>query len=106
MSKSKSAADRVIPWLRANLGNQCTAPLTGTDARALAAAVQVAELYSYCPTVTVATAFRYVVTEMQTTTRELAYHSIAMVMDWSDRDRLWTAAELTPILNPRRCLGE
>ncbi len=103
--KEKPVSQSVLPWLRENLGARCLAPLTGTDARALAAAVHVVELYSYSPSQAAVEAFQRVVSQMQVTTRELAYHAIAHVMDWRDRQRLWTLAELAP-LNPCRCKHE
>jgi len=106
VSKPKAPASTIFPWLQANLHKGCLAPLTGTDARALQAAVQIAELYSYDSSKPVADAFGLVVTRMQDHTRELAYHSIAHVMEWSDRERLWRHAVLNPIPNLRRCAFE
>ncbi len=92
--------------LNANLGPRCLAPLTGTDTRALLAAVQVVELYSYCRgNQDVALAFGAVVRQMQDSTKELAYHSVAHVMEWSDRAELWALAELDPI-SVQRCAFE
>jgi len=95
----------LFPWLRANLGPRCLAPLTGTDARALRAAVQIIELYSYDRDASVLEAFAHVVRRMQPKTQELAYHCIAHVMDWSDRSRLWVEAGL-PEFGPARCVHE
>jgi len=103
MSKPKAPASTVFTWLQNNLGKGCLAALTGTDARALQAAVQIAELYSVDRAKPVAAAFGLVVTRMQDHTRELAYHSIAQVMDWSDRESLWRHAVLNPIPNLRLC---
>jgi len=87
--KSKSVADTILPWLKANLGNRCTAPLTGTDVRALKAAVQILELYSVDRDDAVLEAFRIAVDKMQASTRELAYHAIAHILEWDDRRRIW-----------------
>lgn len=107
MSKHKPPCQTIIPWLRANLGKNCTAPLTGTDARALSAAVQIIELYSYHSRPEVLKAFGAVVSCMQPTTRELAYHAIAHVMDWTDRFDLWLKAfGRGPEFTPRRCQFE
>ena len=103
--KTKPKCQTVLPWLTANLGNRCLAPLTDTDSFALAAAVHVAQLYGYTREPEVAKAFGIVVTEMQDSTQELAYHSIAHCLDWSDRRRLWAAAGLQPI-PVRKCASE
>ena len=42
--KQKPKCETLLPWLKANLGKHCLGPLTGTDAKALAAAVQTIEL--------------------------------------------------------------
>lgn len=103
MKQTKPVCQTVLPWLRANLGNRALAPLTGTDAKALAAAVQTVELYCYHPVPSVAQAFGMLVSQMQPHTQELAYHAIAHVMDWGDRYKLWVEAGL-PEFAPRRCV--
>jgi hypothetical protein len=95
--KPKPPCQTILPWLKANLGPRCLAPLTGTDARALSAAVQIIELFSYHRAPEVLDAFRSVVVCLQPSVRELAYHGIAHVMDWSDRSTIWQAAGLAPI---------
>jgi hypothetical protein len=105
MARPKPRCQTLLPWLDANLGPRALAPLTGTDAKALAAAVHIVELYSYHPEPAVLDAFLAVVFQMQETTRELAYHAIAHVMDWSDRERLWRKAGL-PAFQARRCTHE
>lgn len=90
--KEKPKSVTVGPWLKANLGKTCLAPLTGTDYRALQAAVQIIELYAYDPDSSLLVAFAQVVGRMQEKTRSLAFHAIAHVMDWSDRWRLWRMA--------------
>lgn len=98
---------RVGPWLKANLGPRCLAPLTGTDARALIAAVQIVELWSEGRSASAAQSFRLVVLEMQQHTRGLAYHAIAHVMDWSHRQELWIAAGLPEVTHTfGRCVNE
>ena len=86
-------------WLRDNCGKQCLAPLTGTDSAALDAAVHTAELYAYEPCEQVALAFGFIVLQMQPKCRWLAYHAIAHVMDWSDRERIWQQARLEPVIH-------
>lgn len=97
--------EQITDWLRENLGPTSTAPLTGTDHRALAAAVAIMHLYSYHARPQVLEAFGRVVACMQHSTRHLAYHAIAYVMDWSDRARVWEAAGL-PLVNVGRCKHE
>ena len=103
--KSKPKCETLYPWLRSNLGDRCLAPLTGTDARALDAAVQIVELYCFCAHPEVAQAFGAVVSQMQRSTRELAYHAIAHPMDWCHRSELWAEAGLDPI-PVRKCSFE
>jgi len=103
--KTKPKCETLLPWLRANLGKSCLGPLTGTDAKALAAAVQTVELYAYDPSPAVISAFGQIVSRMQPSCQELAYHAIAHVMDWSDRSRIWIAAGL-PEFSRRKCAFE
>lgn len=95
----------IIDWLGFNMGS--TGALTGTDHRALKAAVAILELYAYDGDESLlGNAFGAVVRRMQPTTREFAYHAIAAVLDWNDRAKLWEKAGLTPILKPMRCKAE
>jgi len=94
MAKEKSVADTIGPWLRSNLGSSHLGALTGTDARALKAAIQIIELYSYHRRQEVLDAFKDVVECMQEKTRYLAYHGIAHVLNWEDRERIWNEASL------------
>jgi hypothetical protein len=98
--------ETVSDWLAANLGYHAMAPLTGTDSRALRAATEIIELYSYHQRQSVLDAFCLVVCTMQGTTRELAYHAIAKVMNWSDRERIWQMAGLPPLRAERVCAFE
>lgn len=97
MPKPQGTCDALLAWLRANLGRAALAPLTGTDGKALAAAVHIVELYAYDSDPSVLVAFRVVVVRMQPSTRHLAYHAIAHVLDWPDRDRIWALAGLLPM---------
>lgn len=106
MNKLPQRCQSLRPWLKANLGKQCLAPLTGTDSRALDAAVHIAELYSYHSEQGVLTAFSKVVSCMQSHTQYLAYHAIAHVMDWSDRPKVWRGAGLLFPANIPRCEHE
>lgn len=109
MSREKPWCEQVYPWLRANLGPRCLAPLTGTDARALAAAVQLIALYNQCDSGderAVLGAFRAAVLCMQPSTRELAYHAIAQQCEWDTRAALWCAADLPVPMVVRRCAHE
>src|SRR5690606_12047226 len=81
-------------WLHANLGPRCMAPLTSTDSKALSAAVAIVELYAYDRDASLLDAFGAVVRRMQQSTWHLAFHAIASVLEWEDRDRIWTAAYL------------
>lgn len=99
----------VLPWLTANLGKGCLGCLTGQSGRALAAATQIIGLYSYCDQEAeahVLSAFRSVVMCMPPDQRELAYHAIAHVLNWSDRERIWMLAQIPPLESVRRCAYE
>ena len=109
--KEKPPCEQIMTWLRLNLGVGALGALTGTDAKALTAAVHIMELYAYAGDESLLDAFRVVVLQMQPTTREFAYHTIAQVLNWSDRARLWSLAGLDdPILGhdvPKwRCAGD
>lgn len=94
MNKALIHTHDVGRWLDANLGRGCLAPLTGTDARALLAAVQVVELWTDSHSREVAEAFGLIVRQMQPHTRRLAFHAIAKVSDWGHRQQLWDSAGL------------
>lgn len=106
MSKAKPVCQQLRIFLKGNLGPTCLAPLTGTDARALDAAIHIVEAYSYNRDQSVLTAFRLMVERMQPSTRELAFHAIAMAMDWNDRWSVWRAAGLPDLRHVRRCQFE
>ena len=105
MNKPKPPCQSIRSWLDANLGRGCLAPLTGTDAKALAAAVHIIELYAYHPAQSLIDAFGKVVCCMQPKCQEMAYHAIAHVMNWSDRAEIWVKAGL-PEFSPRKCKFE
>jgi hypothetical protein len=92
---TKPSCKSVFPWLEANLGKRCLAPLTDHDSFALKAAVHIAELWGRSSSrLHAAFAFRFAVLEMQPHTRYFAFHAIAHVLDWSHRMELWTQADL------------
>lgn len=103
--KTKPVCETVMPWLKSNLGPRCLAPLTGTDVKALRAAVQIVELYNYHPKESLIDAFGKVVVCMQPHCQELAYHAVAHVMDWHNRSEIWVQAGL-PEFAPRLCVHE
>lgn len=103
--KSKPVCAEIIPWLSSNLGARSLAGLTGTDTKALYAAVHIIELYSYDGDPSVVEAFAKVVLRMQPSSWSFAYHSVAMIMNWSDRARLWAEAGL-PDINAGKCKYE
>lgn len=105
-SRDAAACDALIAWLRRNLGRDALAALTGTDARALSAAVHIIELYTCSAHPSVLRAFGDVVLEMQPSTRYLAYHSIAYVREWDDRAVIWNLANLPYLGAVPRCDGE
>ena len=105
MNKPKCVT--VMPWLKAQFGKTCLAPLTTTDALALAAAVQCAELWAWTGgKPTAATAFGDVVVLMQEKTRYLAYHVVAHCAEWTDRERLWQASGMPPLARVGVCAYE
>ena len=107
MSDYQPPAQTVFAWLHSNLGSEKLAPLTGTDSKALAAAAQLLELYAYHREPMLLEAFGIIVRCMQPQTRQLAFHAIAHVMDWSDRCKIWDAADLPrPWVNPWLCSFE
>lgn len=104
MPTQKPYCKSVRTWLVANLSKGCLAALTGTDSRALDAAVHIVELMAYAGVIdSLAQAFGAVVMEMQPETRYLAYHSVAHVLDWSDRERVWVAAGLPSLGSIPEC---
>lgn len=102
----KLHAITLIPWLRANLGKRVLAPMAGADMPALLAAVQLINLYAETHDTTLLHALPDIVLNMQESTRELAYHAIAHVMDWPDRARIWSLVGLPEITRPMLCKYE
>lgn len=106
--KNKPASARVFAWLKENLGKSALAPLTTTDASALLAAVQLVELmgYGYPSRPALCAAFAAIVGEMQRKCQYMAFHSIAMLLDWPDRAKIWAACNLEPLANVPACKYE
>ncbi len=93
----KVPAVTIIPWLRENLGREALAPLTSQDTTALRAAVSIIDLIAYQNHPRdLQQSFLACVLRMQEHTRHLAYHAIAHVLDWQERQRIWSACGLTP----------
>lgn len=105
-AREKPVCQDVLSWLRANLGAAALGALTGTDHRALAAAVHIVTLYTYSGDDRALQALGPVVRVMQERTRYLAYHAIAHVMDWDDRARVWQLAQLPAPVLLRGCQYE
>ena len=96
----------LLKWLKLN--GLSIGALTGTDSRALAAAVHILELYYVSSSDEAATleAFRIVVMKMQPSTRQLAYHAIAHLAEWHNRAEIWVRAGLPVLERVSGCEGE
>lgn len=108
MKKQKQISETVFDWLAEN-GFTRLGGMTGQDYPALKAAAHVIELWSCADSNGrryAAAAFGAIVRTIQPQYRCLAYHAIAHVCDWSDRDQLWVAAGLEPLSNPGVCSWE
>lgn len=106
MKKPKPKCESLLDFLRGNLGKRCLAPLTGTDARALAAAVHIVELYACDRNPDILKCFGEVVLRMQRSTRWFAYHAIAHSIEWTDRAPVWSLAGLGEPPDCPRCAFE
>ena len=86
---------QILTWLKNNCGKQSLAPLSAQDANALLASVALCPLISWtgAPAECFA-AYGAIVRQMQPQNRWLAYHAIAMELDWSHRAMIWLAADL------------
>lgn len=104
--RSRSDCDELIRFLKANLPVGALGALTGTDSKALAAAVHILRLYAYTEDLRVLGAFRVIVEQMQPSTREFAYHAIAYVSEWHYRARWWQLAGLALLPHVSICDGE
>lgn len=98
---------QLLKWLQANLGKQCTAPLTSHDTNALMASVALCPLISWAGAPQeLFDAYAAIVRQMQPHTRPLAYHAIAAELDWGHRLMIWTCAGLQPEIPETRCQFE
>ena len=105
--KAKPHCEALVTFLRLNLGGRgALAALTGTDWKALDAAVHILTLYCYGGDESTLVAFRLVVMKMQPKSMEMAYHAIAYLMDWDNRAELWLRAGLPTDIPIHRCEGE
>lgn len=85
----------ISKWLQENCGKGCTGALTSTDTYALVTSVSLCNLISYPEAPKeLFQAYGAIVRQMQPHTRWMAYHAIAMELDWSHRNMIWAAAEL------------
>lgn len=91
-TKPKPPCQQLRAWLTANLGKHCLGALTGSDWKAITAAVHILEAYAYDNSRVNLAAFACVVSRMQKSTQHLAYHLIAMILDWGDRESVWIDA--------------
>lgn len=103
---TNSFSQTIFPWLKANLGKGCLGILTGTDTKALRAAVEIIGLWAYDESDEALQAFGIVVRRMQPSAYFLAYHAIAHCADWSHRSQVWAKAGLPALTNPGRCAFE
>lgn len=87
--------NEICSWLRANCGRDCFAPLTSMDVAALLASVHITPLISHehAPNDLFA-AYGAIVRQMQPQTRWLAFHAIAIELDWPMRLTIWQLASL------------
>jgi hypothetical protein len=107
MSTPRTAAQKIGPWLKANGMN--LGALTGQDFAALKASAEIMDCYARCDGEAEAhllMAFAHVAYCMQPGTRYLAYHGIAMALDWHCRTEIWERARIEPIVCMPRCSGE
>lgn len=98
----------IFTWLKANCGKGCTGALTSTDTYALVTSVALCNLISYesAPEELFA-AYHAIVSQMQPNTRWLAFHAIAMELDWSHRFMIWNKADLPDADKPtHKCAFE
>lgn len=104
MSTQKTPAQTIGPWLRAN--GQNLGALTGQDWAALRAAAECMGLYARCDSHAEANAlvaFKSCVLSMQPSTRYLAFHAIAHLLDWGDRAVIWSRCGLAPLERVPAC---
>ena len=97
--KHRNLANKLWPWLKANLGPHCLGCLTGQSQRALVASVYLVDAYSNADCQAgplILRAWALTIITMGPREQELAYHAVAMVRDWGHRSEMWTQAKLPP----------
>lgn len=90
MSRYQTPSQRILTWLKNN--GMKLAALTSTDTRALRASVEIAELAASTGVAAVAEPWGLIVRQMQPHTRYLAFHGVAMALDWGFRWEFWRLA--------------
>lgn len=88
----KPACSSVGPFIKAHLGKQALAPLTGQDSRALAAFAHLVELYAQSDDhgrICAIWAMRYCIEAAQRKVWPLFQKAIPHGLDWSDEQELW-----------------
>ena len=93
---------QAFTFLKANCGKHCLGALTSTDTQALMTSISLCPLISHrgAPEELFA-AYGAIVRQMQPHTRWLAFHAIAMELDWSHRFMIWEAAGLPDADRPK-----
>lgn len=92
--RQEATVTSVMKWLRLNIGRAPLAALTGTDTRALGAAIHIIELYVRSGDDDLLDALRVVVLKMQPKCYHIVYHVPAYFQEWETRDRVWVHAGL------------
>ena len=107
MAQNAPVSVTLVPWLKDNLGKGCFAGICSGELDALRAAVHIVALmgYDYPRKPSLTLAFADCVRELQEKHFPLAYHTIAHVLDWADRARLWRRAGL-PVIEAGQCKHE
>ena len=86
----------IFAWLRSNCG-RTLGGLTDTDTAALVTSVNLTNLIAYPQApLDLFAAYRAIINAMQPHNRWMAYHAIAMELDWSYRRMVWDHARLDP----------
>lgn len=84
---------QIFAWLRANLGPRSLGGLTSQDAQALLASVTITPLISWSGAdPKLFEAYKAIVEQMQPNQRWLAFHAVAIELDWSHRAMIWGQA--------------
>ena len=87
--------NEILKWLKANLGRRALAPLTSTDTYALVTSVNLSNLIGYdSAPPELFKAYHAIVSQMQEHNRHLAFHAIAMELDWGHRAMIWCTSGL------------